>query len=312
MRLEDYIEQVGLHVKEYLPKELRNAELLIRPQRKNNELLLHGLAFIIPDQYICPVLYLENYYQAYQNGAKMEDTFYHIGKDYLSALRSINMQGVDLSYEHIKADIFPCVVNAERNRTMLKTVPYQKMEDLAILYRCMIHELDNRSGSILVNDTMLDGWKISQGELHNQALKNIGRVFTLDFQPMETVISKLLGFRNPVNEFANNESGMYVLTNKEKYYGASYLCCPDILKWVSDKIKGNFLVLPSSINELVILKEIDEIDLIDIKGMVEMSNVMGVSEAEYLSDNIYRYDGKNQTLSMITENELQQGMSLLQ
>lgn len=139
----------------------------------------------------------------------------------------------------------------------------------------------------------------------------MGHLFTMDFQPMETVIAKLLGFPNPVNELAHNESVMYVLTNTEEYYGASYLCCSDVLKWVSEKIKGNFLVLPSSINELVIIKETDEIDVGDIKEMVEISNIMGVSGIEYSSDNIYRYDGKNQTLSMITENELQQGMRLL-
>lgn len=312
MGLENYIEQVGLHIKEYLPKELRNAELLIRPQRKNNEMLLHGLAFIIPDQYICPVLYLENYYQDYQNGAGMEDTFYHIGRDYLSALKNINNQNIDLSYYRIKSNIFPCAVNAERNRCMLNTVPHKKMEDLAVLYRCMIPGVNNKTGSIMINHSMLNGWGISQRELHSQALQNMGHLFTMDFQPMETVIAKLLGFPNPVNELAHNESGMYVLTNTEEYYGASYLCCSDVLEWVSEKIKGNFLVLPSSINELVIIKETDEIDVGDIKEMVEISNIMGVSGIEYLSDNIYRYDGKNQTLSMITENELQQGMRLLQ
>jgi hypothetical protein len=44
--------------------------------------------------------------------------------------------------------------------------------------------------------------------------------------------------------------------------------------------------------------------------MVEFANLAMVSDIEYLSDNIYRYDGQNQAFSMITESELQQGMRL--
>lgn len=255
MRLYDYIEQVRLHIQGYLPKEIQDAELLIRLQRKNNELLLHGLSFKLPDQKICPVLYLENYYQIYQNGTGIEDTFYRIGRDYISALKSINEQEIDLSYDCIKSDIVPCVVNADKNWAMLKSVPHQKVEDLAVVYRIMIHGINNETGSILLNNSMLTVWGIKQKDLHDQALQNMGHVFTLKFQPMETVIAKLLGFPFPGTVSDHNESGMFVLTNSEEYYGASYLCCPDILNGISKRIKGNFLILPSSVNELIIIKK---------------------------------------------------------
>ncbi|MBU5334323.1 DUF5688 family protein [Anaerocolumna aminovalerica] len=77
-----------------------------------------------PSENICPVIYLKDYYALYQEGMSIEDTLRLIGKSYLSAQNSIRFQqDIDLSFDHMKDNLFLCVVNAEKNQEMLDSIP---------------------------------------------------------------------------------------------------------------------------------------------------------------------------------------------
>lgn len=114
------------------------------------------------------------------SGMAMEDTFSLISKNYLLTLDNVKVQkDMSFSYDHMKDKLFLCVVNSEKNQKMLDSVPHQKIEDLAVLHRCLIHSSNYHSGSILVNNKLLDEWEISEETLHHQALRNMDRIFTL-------------------------------------------------------------------------------------------------------------------------------------
>lgn len=182
MELNDYTEQIRLHVKEYLPGEFKDSEAIIQKQRKNNGMLLHGLSLKSPTVNICPVIYLEDYYELYQRGMSIEDTLRLIVKNYLSAQNSVGFQhDMNLSYDYMKNNLFLCVVNAERNQDILAAVPHQRVEDLAVIYRCMARNNNNYLGSVLVNNSLLKKWGVNKEALHEQALQNMDRLFTPEF-----------------------------------------------------------------------------------------------------------------------------------
>lgn len=313
MKLKDYLEQVRLHIKEYLPGEFQNAEVLIQQQRKNNGLLLHGMALKAPDMSMSPVVYLEDYYKLYQNGTAVADTFRFIGKAYLTDMDNIkNLQTVDFSYDHMKNNLFLCVVNAERNQKLLVNVPHRRIEDLAVVYRCMVHPIENGLGSVLVDNNLFASWGIEKDTLHKQALQNMNCIFTPEFHSMEYILAKKLGLSIRETETMLNNSDMFVLSNSQEYHGASYLCCPEILQWVSEKMKGSYLILPSSVHEVIILRELEDINLSELQDMVSAVNRTEVSQDEYLSDRVYRYDSQTQDFAIITDTDMQQGMNLLQ
>lgn len=312
MLLNEYIEQVRCHIKEYLPEEFQDAELILQEQRKNNNKLLHGMSLKSPDRNICPLIYLDEYYEFHQSGMAMEDTFRLISKNYLLALDNVKFQkDMNFSYDHMKDKLFLCVVNAEKNQMMLDSVPHQRIEDLAVLHRCLIHSSNHHSGSILVNSKLMDEWGISEETLHEQALRNMDRLFTPEFHPIEYNISKMMGIPYHETEAAWRASDMFVLTNNQGYYGASYLCCPDVLKWVSERMGGDFLLLPSSVDEIIILRQKDDMDISELQEIVESVNQTAVGDMEYLSDSVYRYNNRDQELSIIEGNDMQQGMKLL-
>lgn len=103
------------------------------------------------------------------------------------------------------------------------------------------------------------------------------------------VFDRLESFLNR-NDIA--ESGFFVLTNDSKEYGATALLFDEYLEDISDVLKSDLLILPSSIHECIIGKfdEYVEENLDYFKQMVLDVNNEFVSKEDILSDNIYKYD----------------------
>lgn len=313
MKLETYIKQIRLHVKEYLPEELQDAKLVIQERIKNNNVLFHEMFLENADSGIFPAMCLEDFYELHQKGMTVEKTLNLIGSTYLSAYNSVkSKQSVDLSYDQVKNNFFLCIINAEKNREILNSLPHKGIEDLAVVYRVMVHIDDGQLGSVLVNNDMLKKWGIDAETLHDQAFQNMEKLFTPEFCSLE---SKILGTtEGPESEMEEGqvEGDTFVLTNDKNYYGSSYLSCPDILKWASEKVGGDFLILPSSVHECLLLKDSAAIDISELQEIVKLANQTDVDETEYLSDNVYHYNSKSQTLSIAEGSTVQQAMRLMQ
>lgn len=103
------------------------------------------------------------------------------------------------------------------------------------------------------------------------------------------VFNRLESFLNR-NDIA--ESGFFVLTNDSKEYGATALLFNEYLEDISDVLKSDLLILPSSIHECIIgeFDEYVEENLNYFKQMVLEVNNEFVSKEDILSDNIYKYD----------------------
>ena len=75
-------------------------------------------------------------------------------------------------YDKMKSTLAMEVVSAERNDDLLETVPHKDIEDMAVVYRFVIGETSQGSGTILVTNKMLDNYGITPDQLHEDAVKN--------------------------------------------------------------------------------------------------------------------------------------------
>ena len=79
----------------------------------------------------------------------------------------------------------------------------------------------------------------------------------------------------------------------------------DLLQDLADKKESDLLILPSSVNEVLLLAEEDNIrDMDSVKKMVEDINRDYVDEEERLSDNIYIYKRKTGKISIWNSEEM--------
>ena len=60
-------------------------------------------------------------------------------------------------YDFIKDKIALEAVNAEKNASMLDKIPHKKMEDIAIVYRVVLGQMDDGQATVLITNEMLEG-----------------------------------------------------------------------------------------------------------------------------------------------------------
>lgn len=311
MEYKEFMEEVERHIKEYMPEEWKNAEVSVRQQLKNNGIQLYGMGIRIPGKSVTPQIYLDDAYQSYSKGVNMEEILKKLAEQYLESVEAAPKFGIhNFNYENWKDNLFMCAINADKNRELLSSVPHQIVEDLAVVYRCVLDEDTDRYGSILVNNDHLKYWNIDSEMLHEQAEKSMKQLMPYEFHSMDYVIADMMGSPIEESQASMENSFMFVLSNSKKWQGASYMFCPDVLEAVSKELGGNYLILPSSIHELVLIREEKEREIQDLKDIVYDVNQSQVDEEERLSNEVYRYDAETGSISMASDGEMQQGMHL--
>ncbi len=90
---------------------------------------------------------------------------------------------------------------------------------------------------------------------------------------------------------------MYVLTNDLRMHGAGCLLYDGLMQKCAKKLGGSFVIIPSSIHELLLIPESDSPDPEDLNAMVREVNQDCVAADEFLSDHIYHYAADTDTIS---------------
>ena len=93
---------------------------------------------------------------------------------------------------------------------------------------------------------------------------------------------------------------VYVLTNEANSYGSAVLTRTDVLRDLYSKI-GNFYILPSSRHEVLAISTEWDISIDNLKSMVKIINSTEVRPEDWLSDEVFIFDGR--TFSMDTDNK---------
>jgi len=86
------------------------------------------------------------------------------------------------------------------------------------------------------------------------------------------------------------ESPMWVATVEGGMNGASVTQLPDFLQQAADRLGGDFFVLPSSVHEVLFIRDDGSFERDQLESMVRSVNATEVSEVDFLSDSVYHYD----------------------
>lgn len=258
---------------------------------KNNDVKLHGITITFPGEKIVPTIYIENYLDEYEYPI---DIAYAIIDDYDKAIetqKQIQFNPEDImDLNKVLDKLCVRLINIESNKEMLNNMPWMKWYDLA---KILVIEINNNM-SVKVNNNIIQEWKkrnplLNVSILFNGAIGNTRTIYPAEIKSMNEIMAELMGM--DINEFVGryNDSFQYVLTNDRKMNGATCLLYPDVLRKFANKIDSDFVILPSSIHE-VILQPIDEdITLEELTRIVQDVNEKEVSDTDVLSNHAYIY-----------------------
>ena len=73
---------------------------------------------------------------------------------------------------------------------------------------------------------------------------------------------------------------------------------PGLLQSIAEATRSSFYILPSSIHEVLLIKEDNGMDAKELQSMVMDINQREVAPQDVLSNQVYFYDGKEQKISI--------------
>ena len=303
MNYEEFKNEVQANILNYLPEEYKNYTVYVNQQLKNNNVVLDGL-FINDDGKVAPMIYLNDFYEQYKQGVKLEDILRKIAD--IRVNKNIESESDYLwivDYEKAKEHLVCRIVNRDDNLELLEKVPHKIVEDLAVTYHVIVANINGLDGNVRVTNEILEMYGISQEELHEQALENMRKINPPIFVPLRKMIVEMLEKRlEKLKEQAEegqdiieslfedaDRSKLYVLTNRGKIDGAAAILDQEIMKEISKEVGGNFYIIPSSIHEVLIMP-VDCMDYESLEEIIKDVNNTQVSQEEKLSDYAYEYD----------------------
>lgn len=228
-------------------------EVSLKDIIKNNNTMLKGLIIMERDTNLYPTIYMECPYDRYSQGESLEE----IEDSILQCYEENRTEDFDLSFfmnwESVKDRIMYKLINYDRNRELLKEVPYRKMLDLAVVYEYFLDTDDNRSASILIRNDHMEAWGVTADELYAAASKNSPELMGYRLCSIEEIVRDIYGIRVDSRPDSGkpekNTMPMYVLTNEHKFHGAGCILYGNLLKKIADKWGCDICIIPSSIHE---------------------------------------------------------------
>ena len=307
--IKEFAQVVADEIREYLPEEYEGAEIVLKDVRKNNDTLRTALCIKKKEENVSPALYLEGFYERYIDGQTLEDTLKQIAKAQVTAdTDQIKVDEIS-KYDQIKDKIVPRLINAEKNKENLAERPHGELEDMAYVYAVNIGKVNGNTASYTITNQILENFGITKEELDQVAMENLSKE-PISFKSMiETLIEKM-GIPKEQEQmvFPGPDDGlMNILSNDSYFYGASAILDKATMRKISDQLGGDFIILPSSVHEVIILdinKMSDQMDGDFLTNMVQEVNATQVAPDEVLSDSVYIYDSKKERIRIFDSKEL--------
>lgn len=204
-----------------------------------------------------------------------------------------------LDFEKVKDDIALRLMNTENNQEKLQNRPNETIEDMSASLVIVVGETKEGLATAPITNDIMAELGTDKDTLMEIAKANMAEQ-DYSFKSMRDV---LIGTMFPDGIPENDpmiemmlppEDGpqMYVLSNEHNLHGAAEIMNQKAMDEIADKLGGDFVVLPSSVHEVIILPFDDNMDSATLDNMIQEINGGVVSPEDKLSDHAFMYDSE--------------------
>lgn len=278
---------------------------------KNNNRKLTGICILKKGTNIAPTIYLNEFFEEYRKGSTVDQICKEVIQNYEDSKTDVDNEfdvEAILKFDRIKDRICYKLINAEKNQELLSNAPHILFHDLAIIFYVLVTNDCKGTGTITIKNNLKNIWCVNTDTISSLARANTQRLFKGKVSSMTSVISGLM--RDKLGDDYSDECidmlssdnsvmAMYVATNDVGINGAGVLLYDILLKDISDRVKADFIILPSSIHELILIPALYDIDINNLRSMVREVNWTQVAPDEILSNNIYIYNRDTGLVEML-------------
>lgn len=258
-----------------------------------------GINVHFNDSNVAPTVYPERAFEQYQEGFSLKEIADKMSQTVFEAHKQ-SPEIPEFTLEEAKKSITLTLVNTERNEQMLENTPHFEVGDLSAIPRWYISE----EASFVVHNDMAAKLMLTPDEVLQIGQANINSQ-QFEIKPMQEILKEMFvrDGMDPdmVDMMLPDADGpqMIVMSSQNHIQGSNSLLSEDALNQVHDMLDGDFIVLPSSIHEVICVPVTEDMKADDLRAMVREVNMTQVAPNEFLSDNIMKYDG--QKLKMVMD-----------
>ena len=293
MRIEEFADLAVSRVKEKMGMGVTVSSKCVR---KNNGVILHGIEIAEKGSNIAPCIYLDRWHDRYEAGEDIEIIMDGIIRSFEDGRKRAMPDISDFeNFEAVRGKIYGRLVNTEKNAEVLTDIPNRAFLDLSLIY-CVVLSIGEEVGSIMVRNSHMEAWGVSEDDLYREAMSNMETADDAIIKSFTEIMKEMAGDGLPL---CPDSFPMYVLTNRCKVNGAVEITRKDVLEKAAEIMGCDFMVIPSSVHEVLLVPDNrNPKQAAQIAGMVDEVNRTQVAEDEVLSFHVYRYSRRDGGLSV--------------
>ncbi|MBP5160391.1 MAG: hypothetical protein ILP10_08885 [Lachnospiraceae bacterium] len=284
----------------------KDVEIACGNMQKNNAVNHDAMLITEADSNVTQGIVMDEFYSDYLRGlVSVENVARTVASAYENS-RELKFDKLEdiCSFDHARDKIVFKLINGGLNEKYLESVPHIRIFDLAITFVCLL-SLDGATlSSMRITNDHAKGWNVTVKELFEAAEENTPRLLPYTLRTMSDVIREILckrlggseadsGLLEALTAVEKDGEGepfgcMYVLSNSFGVNGAASILCRGADENVRERIGRDYMILPSSIHELILIPEPEEADLPNMRNMVREVNDAEVPDEDILSYDVYR------------------------
>ena len=240
-----------------------------------------------------PQLYLNDLYRDHERGRDVATSAGEVAAAMERQLESMP-EYPEMSHDYLTRNLYLSVMNREMNGDYLSDIPFQEMEDLAVVPRVMVADAPDGVSSCVVTRDMMEAYGFSEKELFDTARANMDTKEYLCRSLEQMILGPVFGDVPP-------EPGAmaYVLTNLSGIDGAAAILSDKAMAQARREVGEDFFILPSSRHEVILVPRSSPLSVGELADMVKSVNQTVLEREDLLSDHIYRYNSRQGTIRMI-------------
>jgi hypothetical protein len=294
------------NVSENLAQRLEGEYSLdIREYPKNNGVVNHGLIIMTDTVNVSPCIYLDAFYDKYSCGIM---SIHEVVNEIIKIYRDNEFESDwDTSrftdYNKVKKYLRFRLINTEKNRGLLRTIPHRHFLDLSLIYTADFPcNKMNAVGSIQVKNMHTQMWGVDEEELYRQAKENMDTVGESTMESVGAIFDRIRKSDPDLDcevDDVDFDIPMYILSNRYRNHGAIQMLDKNALRAATDILGEDFIIIPSSIHEVMLVPDVAEADALEnMLNTVREVNDTQILSQDILSYHVYRYEGATGRISI--------------
>lgn len=305
MTYEQFKENTKKHFIEYMPDEYKDYHVEFKTVAKVNQ-MLDGFVIQAPGATVSPQIYLNDMYEVYLETESFPKAMHIMREILVDEIAHADDLDVRSIIENAEERIVFQLINTEKNKELLKTVPHRNFLDLSIIFVVLVNVSEaNSYGTLRISNHIAEAQGWTEEQLFQMAWENTKSLFPFEIDTMRHILMKQLfeaDVPEPVAEamiYAPEglDDEIWILTNEQKLNGGIILLYEEELHNLAEKLESDLYLLPSSRHEIIAVSA--KVTMPErLAEMVQQTNEEVVDEKDFLSNSVYRYGRTSRTISL--------------